>query len=236
MVRHGWDWNALSAMVSMGWLFSHDQGNIWHLIYISTPRLGVLESPNHNCSILTVPMSHCMYVKWWGTVYIGTHCLQWSPWAAFSIMVGEKLSLISVHFNTKIGCLGVPNHNCSTLTVPMSHYMYIKWQGMVETGMHCLQWSPRDGFSVMDGRNSSYDLNNLTQRLDVLESPNHNCSTLTVLMSSYMYVKWWGMVETGMHYLQWSPWAAFSVMDGEKLSLISVHFITKIGCLGVPKP
>ena len=169
MVRNGWDWNALSAMVSTGWLYSHRWGEIepyictfqhqhwvpwspqtitaapwlfqclivcilngkawlrlecivwnglhglafqswmgrnWALyLYISTPRLGVLESPNHNCSILTVPMSHCMYIEWWGMVEIGIHCLQWSPWAGFSVMDGEKFSLISVHFNTKIGCL-----------------------------------------------------------------------------------------------------------------------------------
>eukprot|EP00956_Cyclotella_meneghiniana_P035943 scaffold119785_cov43-Cyclotella_meneghiniana.AAC.2 len=34
----------------------------------------------------------------------------------------DKFNLISVHFNTKIGCLmESPNHDCSTLTVPMSH-------------------------------------------------------------------------------------------------------------------
>eukprot|EP00956_Cyclotella_meneghiniana_P011408 scaffold16006_cov70-Cyclotella_meneghiniana.AAC.3 len=65
-------------------------------------------------------------------------------------LFSKKLSLISVHFNTKIGCLmEAPNHNCSTLTVPMSHCMYIKWLGIVETAMHYLQWSPRTGFSVM---------------------------------------------------------------------------------------
>eukprot|EP00956_Cyclotella_meneghiniana_P018515 scaffold30906_cov89-Cyclotella_meneghiniana.AAC.1 len=31
----------------------------------------------------------------------------------------------------------------------MSHYMYIKWQGMVEIGIHRPQWSPQDGLSVL---------------------------------------------------------------------------------------
>eukprot|EP00956_Cyclotella_meneghiniana_P035255 scaffold112991_cov97-Cyclotella_meneghiniana.AAC.1 len=55
-------------------------------LYISTPRLGVLESPNHNFSTLTVPMSHCMYIKWRGMVEIGMNFVQWSPQAGFSVM------------------------------------------------------------------------------------------------------------------------------------------------------
>eukprot|EP00956_Cyclotella_meneghiniana_P032627 scaffold90420_cov81-Cyclotella_meneghiniana.AAC.1 len=59
-------------------------------MYISTPRLGVLKSSNHNCSTLTVPMSHCMYIKWQCMIEIGIHSLQWSPWAGFSVMDDEN--------------------------------------------------------------------------------------------------------------------------------------------------
>ena len=61
-------------------------------------------------------------------VEIGMHWPQWSQRAGFSVIHGVKFSLCFVHLNTKIGCLAVPNHNCSTLTVPMSHCMYIKWE------------------------------------------------------------------------------------------------------------
>eukprot|EP00956_Cyclotella_meneghiniana_P025928 scaffold55110_cov47-Cyclotella_meneghiniana.AAC.1 len=63
-------------------------------------------------------------------------------------MDGDKFSLsISVHFNTKIGCLmESPNHNCTTLTVPMLAFQ--SWMG----------------------RKSAYDLYTSTPRLGVLES------------------------------------------------------------------
>eukprot|EP00956_Cyclotella_meneghiniana_P016391 scaffold25873_cov44-Cyclotella_meneghiniana.AAC.1 len=61
-------------------------------LYVSTPRLGVLESPNHNCSTLTVPMSHWKHLAF--DMYIST---------------------------PRLGVLEFPNHICSTLTVPMSH-------------------------------------------------------------------------------------------------------------------
>ena len=84
--------NGLHGLAFQSWM-----GRNWAVyLYISTPRLGVLESPNHNCncSTLTVPMSHCMYIKWWGIVEIRKHCLQWSPRAGFSVIDGEKLVLL----------------------------------------------------------------------------------------------------------------------------------------------
>eukprot|EP00956_Cyclotella_meneghiniana_P016603 scaffold26271_cov40-Cyclotella_meneghiniana.AAC.3 len=169
---------------------------------ISTPRLGVLESPNHNCSTLTSWM--------------------------------RRNSAYDVYHSTpRLGVLESPNRNCSTLTVPMSHCMYTKWKGMVEIGMHCLQWSPLAAFSVMRmRRNSTYDLYISTPRLNVLESPNGNCSTLTScgweeiqpMMCTFQHQDW----------VSWSPQTSWMRRNSAyDLYLSTPRF--KIGCLGVPK-
>eukprot|EP00956_Cyclotella_meneghiniana_P015947 scaffold24837_cov84-Cyclotella_meneghiniana.AAC.1 len=58
-------------------------------------------------------------------------------------MDAEKFSLISVHFSTKIGCLGVPNRNCSTLTglpegcdAPAAASGGVQWPSFVQPP-HC---------------------------------------------------------------------------------------------------
>eukprot|EP00956_Cyclotella_meneghiniana_P042325 scaffold248420_cov82-Cyclotella_meneghiniana.AAC.7 len=54
-------------------------------LYISTPRLGVLESPNHNCSTFTVPMSHCwVFSHGWGEIQPMICTFQHQDWVYWS--------------------------------------------------------------------------------------------------------------------------------------------------------
>ena len=74
MVRHGWDRNPLICNGLLSLAFQSWVGRNPALdSYIWTPRLRVLESSNHNCSTLTVSMSHYMCIEWWGMVKIEIH-------------------------------------------------------------------------------------------------------------------------------------------------------------------
>eukprot|EP00956_Cyclotella_meneghiniana_P019357 scaffold33123_cov61-Cyclotella_meneghiniana.AAC.1 len=85
------------------------------------------ESSNHNGSTLTVPKSHCMYIKreaWLRLEYIGRNGLHGLAFQSWMGRTSANDLYVSI---PRLGVLESPNHNCSTLTVPMSHCMYIKW-------------------------------------------------------------------------------------------------------------
>ena len=74
-------------------------------------------------------------------VEIGIHCLQGSQHPDFWWRGGHNFSFSSKLFTPRLCAFGSQHPYHSSLTVPMSHYMYAEWWYMVEIGIHCLQWS-----------------------------------------------------------------------------------------------
>ena len=124
-------------------------------------------------------------------VHNGHHLLTFELW------VKATLSILSI---LRLCVFGSLHTYHSSLTVPMSHYEYTKWQDMVEIGIHCPQWSPFSDFSAVGGIKPAISRPIVsTLRLCVFGSLYTYHSSLTAPMSPYKYTKWQDMIEIGIH-------------------------------------
>ena len=145
MVRHGWDWYMGSEMVTttcvsvtggvkvglavvhlshhqIEWVWTH-KGNSQHL---NPPNLSLLvcwmvkQDWDWNSPYITTTKPRLLSHRLWKTQL---------PW--------------SLHFTPRLCVYGLIQPFHISLTLPISHYKYIEWSGMVEIGIWALKWSPQ---------------------------------------------------------------------------------------------
>ena len=124
-------------------------------------------------------MCHHKHNEWFEKVEVGIHTPPPSAHPGFWVTGCEKLSSPwSLHFTPRLCVYGLIQPFHISLTLPISHYKYIEWSGMVEIGIWALKWSPQPIFELLEGTNLAWPVPTFHTQIECLQTDSGNSQNL----------------------------------------------------------